>query len=77
MVYITKSIWGVYGTWGALGGCKILTQGVGIICPLAETFLKNVCLVAHIQAIMLIWPEHSFRKHDDICTCIGKSPLPK
>ena len=43
MVYILKkSILAVYGTWGPLGGCKILTQGVGIICPLAETFLENV-----------------------------------
>ena len=34
-------ILGVYGTWGALGGCKIFTQGVVIICPLAETFFDK------------------------------------
>ena len=39
---LQKSILAVYGTWGALGGCKILPQGVGIICPLAEAFFKNV-----------------------------------
>ena len=32
------SIWDL----GALGGCKIHPQGVGIISPLADTFLKNM-----------------------------------
>ena len=68
---------GVYGTWGPLGGCKILTQGVGIICPLAETFLKNVCFVNYCQTVIVIWSANGLRKHDSMFTCIGKSPLPK
>ena len=68
---------GVYGNWGAQGGCKTLTQGVGIICPLAETFLKNVCLVKCFQAICFMWSANGFRKNDHMLTCIGKFPLPQ
>ena len=74
-------ILGVYGTWGPLDhrldGCKILTQGVGIICPLAETFLKKMCLVKYVQAIFCIWSGHGFHTNYHIFACIGKSPQPK
>ena len=68
---------GVYGTWGPLGGCNILTQGVGIICPLAETFSKHVCLVKSVQAIVFVWSGNGFRNNDHVLACIGKSPLPQ
>ena len=73
----THFFWAYMALWGALGGCDILTQGVGIICPLADTFYKNVCLATHVQAIFLSWSENDFRKHDHILTCIGNTPLSK
>ena len=37
-----KSLFTLHGTWEAVDGCKILPCGVGIISPLAESFLGNV-----------------------------------
>ena len=36
-----KSMFYLYGTCGALDGCKRLPWGVGIISPLADTFLRT------------------------------------
>ena len=70
---LNKSNVCLYGTWGPLGGCKILPWGVGIIPPLADTFLKKMCLVKHVQAVFLIWSGNGFRTNNHMFTCISQS----